>query len=120
MSCEHALLYMHTSREINHEIPIMNLFLILMLKKPFFFYCKIKTPFFFFFRLSVFFFFHEHSRFTAQQGKGEGIYSTPLYHFHPLHRYLDISREVTAESSHLHIASSRTRTRILQFSSASR
>ena len=35
-------------------------------------------------------FFHAHSRFTGQQGKGEGIYLTPLYHFHPLHRHLDI------------------------------
>ena len=43
------------------------------------------------------------SRFTRQQGKGEGIYLTPLYHFHPLHRHLDISREITAESSPLHI-----------------
>ena len=43
-------------------------------------------------------FFQEHSRFTGQQGKGEGIYLTPLYHFHPLHRHLDISRAITAES----------------------
>ena len=46
--------------------------------------------FFFFFFIRVF--FHEHSRFAGQQGKGEGIYLTPLYHFHPLHRRLDISR----------------------------
>ena len=32
----------------------------------------------------------------------------PLYHYHPLHRHLDISRAITAESSPLHIASSRT------------
>ena len=42
---------------------------------------------------SIFFstwvFFHEHSQLTWQQGKGEGIYLTPLYHFHPLHRHLD-------------------------------
>ena len=25
----------------------------------------------------------------GQQGKGEGIYLTPLYHFYPLHRHLD-------------------------------
>ena len=103
-----------TSRETNHEIPIMNLFLILMLKKPVF-KCKIKTPFFSFFFYLFFFFFHEHSRFTGQQGKGEDIYLTPLYHFYPLHRHLDISRAVTAESSPLHIASSRTRTRNLRF-----
>ena len=34
---------------------------------------------FFFF---IWVFFHEHSRFTGQQWKGEGIYLTPLYHFH--------------------------------------
>ena len=44
-----------------------------------------------------FFFFHEHSRFSGQQGKGEGIYLTALYHFHPFHRHLDISRAITAE-----------------------
>ena len=33
---------------------------------------------------------------------------TPHYHFHPLHRHLDISWVITAESSPLHIASSRT------------
>ena len=53
----------------------------------------------------VWVFFHEHSRITVLQGKGEGIPLTPQYHFHPLHRHLDISREFTAESSHLHVAS---------------
>ena len=33
---------------------------------------------FFFFFFSIWVFFHEHSRFTGQQGKGEGIYLTPL------------------------------------------
>ena len=51
------------------------------------------------FFFSIWVFFHEHSRFTGQQGKGEGIYLTPLYHFHPLHRHLDISRAIAAESS---------------------
>ena len=46
-------------------------------------------------------------------GEGEGISLTPHYHFHPLHRHLDISRAITAESSPLHIASNRTRTRNL-------
>ena len=73
---------------------------------------------FFFFPIWVF--FHEHSRFTVQQGKGEGIYLTPLYHFQPLHRHLDISQVITAESSPLHIAGSRTRTGNLWFPSASR
>ena len=78
----------------------------------------IYTNFFFFF--SIWVFFHEHSRFTGQQGKGEGIYLTPLYHFHPLHRHLDISRAIAAESSPLQIAGSRTRTGNLWFPSASR
>ena len=69
---------------------------------------------------SIWVFFHEHSRFTGQQGKGEGIYLTPLYHFHPLHRHLHISREITAGGSPLHIASSWTRTGNLRFASASR
>ena len=68
---------------------------------------------------SIWVFFHEHSRFTGQQGKGEGIYLTPLYHFNPLHGHLDISRTITAESSPLHIAGSRTRTGNLWFPSAS-
>ena len=70
-----------------------------------------------FFFFSIWVFFHEHSRFTGQQGKGEGIYLTPLYHFHPLHGHLDISRAVTAESSPLHIASSRALRTSLSLSS---
>ena len=54
-----------------------------------------------FFFLSIWVFFHEHSRFTVQQGKGESIYLTPHYHFHRLHRHLDISRTITVESSPL-------------------
>ena len=40
----------------------------------------------------------KHSRLTGQkeQGKGEDIYLIPLYHFHPLHRHLGISRVITA------------------------
>ena len=41
---------------------------------------------------------------TAGEGGG-GISLTPHYHFHPLHRHLDIRRAITAESSPLHIAS---------------
>ena len=63
----------------------------------------------FFVFFSIWISFHEHSRFVGQQGKGEGIYLTPHYHFHSLHRHLDISRVITAESSPLHIAGSRTR-----------
>ena len=56
------------------------------------------------------FFFHEYSRFTGQQKKGKGISLTPHYHFHPLYRYLYISRAITVESLPLHIASSQTQT----------
>ena len=55
-------------------------------------------------------FFHKHSRFTGQQGKGEAISLSPLYHVRSLHRHLDISRAITAGSSPLHIACSQTRT----------
>ena len=72
------------------------------------------------FFFSMWVFFHERSRITGLQGKGEGISLTPHYHFHPLHRHLDISRAITAESSPLHIAISRTRTGNLWFPSASR
>ena len=79
-------------------------------------YCKIfKNTFF-----SVWVFFHDHSRITGLQGKEEGISLTLHYHFHPLHRYLHISRAITAESSPLHIGSSQTQTGNLWFPSASR
>ena len=39
-------------------------------------------------------------------GEGVGISLTPHYYFHPLHRHLDNSWAITAESSSLHIASS--------------
>ena len=57
---------------------------------------------------------------TGLQGKGEGIPLTPHYHFYILHRHLDISQAITAESSPQLIASSRTRTGNLWFPSASR
>ena len=65
-------------------------------------------PFLIFFPIWVF--FHNHSWITGLHGKGEGISSTPHYHFHPLHRHLDISRAITAESSPPHIGRSRTGT----------
>ena len=65
-------------------------------------------PLIFYFYLFIF--FHGHSRFTGQQEKDEVISLTPLYHFHPLPRHLDISRAITAASSPPHIASSWTRT----------
>ena len=76
---------------------------------------------------NFFFFFFFYQGFLSRTftihgtaGKGEGIYLTPLYHFHPLHWHLGISRAITAESSPLHIAGSRTRTGNLWFPSASR
>ena len=60
--------------------------------------------------LSIRLFFHDHSRITGLQGKGEGVSVTPHYHFHPLHRHLDINWAITAEKSTLHIGSSRTQT----------
>ena len=47
-------------------------------------------------------FFHEHSRFTAQHKKKEGISLTSHYNFHPIHKHLDISRAITVESLPLH------------------
>ena len=85
-------------------------------KSDFFLLYTIYVWFFF----SIWVFFHKHSRITGLQGKGEGISLTPHYHFHPLHRHLDISRAITAESSPLHIASSRTRAGNLWFPSPSR
>ena len=48
---------------------------------------------------SICVFFHEHSQITALQGKGKNILLTLHNHFHPLHRYLDISYAITAENS---------------------
>ena len=64
---------------------------------------------------SICVFFHEHSRFTGQQGKGEVICLIPFYHFHSLHRHLDISRVITLGSTPLHIAIRGTRTWNLWF-----
>ena len=55
----------------------------------------------FFFFFSIWVSFHEYSPITGLQGKVEGISLTPHYHLHPLHRHLDISRAITAESSPL-------------------
>ena len=56
---------------------------------------------------SVWLFFHEYSRLTGQQVKGETISLYPFYHFHLLHRHLDISWIIAAESSPLQITGSR-------------
>ena len=42
--------------------------------------------------------------FTGQQGKGDAIALTPLYHFHPLLRHLEVNQAITAESSPQHKA----------------
>ena len=52
-------------------------------------------------------------------GEGGGYPFTLLYYFHTLDKHLGISRENAAESSLLHIASSRARTANLCFSKAS-
>ena len=44
------------------------------------------------------------------KGRSEDISLSPLYHFHLLHRHLDISWMATGERSPVHIASSRTST----------
>ena len=64
---------------------------------------------------SVLVFFCERSRIKGLQRKGEGISLTPHYHVRPLHRHLNISQAITAESSPLHIASNRTRTETFGF-----
>ena len=56
---------------------------------------------------SIWISFHEHSRFIGQQGNGEAISVTPLYHFHSLHRHLghlEIILAITTEILPLHIA----------------
>ena len=45
-------------------------------------------------------------------GGGEGYFSKSSFSLHPLYRHLDISRMINAESSPLHITSSRTRTKL--------
>ena len=50
---------------------------------------------FVFFLSGVFF---TKSWFTGQQGKGKIISLTPLYHLYPLHKHLNISKVIAAES----------------------
>ena len=45
------------------------------------------------------------------------LYLIPLYHIHPLHEHLHLSRAITAESSHLNMASGQTLTRNVWFPS---
>ena len=53
-------------------------------------------------------------------GKGDANSITPLNHFYPLYRHLEISRAITADSSPLDIASNLTRTGNPLLPSASR
>ena len=113
----HLIFFFYWSMNINHfRGDFLNLHLNVLNSPAWMFWRTPEEDFFFF---SIWVFFQEHSRFTGQQGKGEGIYLTPLYHFHPLHRHLDISRAIAAESSPLHIAGSQTGTGNLWFPSAS-
>ena len=70
----------------------------------------LRHEFCFLFFCSIWLFFREYSRFTGQQEKGKAISFYPFYHFHQLHRHLDISRVIAAESSPLRIAGSRNQT----------
>ena len=72
-----------------------------------------------FYFFSIWVFFHKDSQFTGQQGEGEAITLTPLYHFHLLHRLLNITWAITADSSPLQIASSRTTTANFWFTNES-
>ena len=65
------------------------------------------------------FFFHPRFSFINIH-EGEAISLTPFYLFLPLHRNQGISRAITAESSLLHIRSSRTRIGNFYMPSASR
>ena len=56
-------------------------------------YSRISFLFFFFYQG----FFSWISWFKGQQGEEKAISLTPLYHFHQLHRYLDISQVIAAE-----------------------
>ena len=109
--CHLFFIFSHILIVIIHITPIKHMHL---------FYCT----FFGIFPIIFDFFFYldflSHSRITGLQGNREGISLTPHYHFHPLQKHLDIGRAITAGSSALHIASSRTRTGILWFRSASR
>ena len=61
-----------------------------------------------------------HDIYNYQDNRGRWRLSLiPLCHIHPLHKHLHISRMITAESSHLRLASGRTLTRNPWFPSAS-
>ena len=95
---------------INYQAPIKGISVIPGEKS-----CS-KGPSFFFYRSFLSRPFTDHR--TAGEGR-RGISLTSHYPFHPLHRYLDISRAITTETSSLYIGSIHTRTRSLCFPSAS-
>ena len=64
---------------------------------------------------STWVFLHEHSQFTGKQNRMEAISLTPLNHFHPFQKHLDINQVITVESSTLNIARSQNRTGNLSF-----
>ena len=76
--------------------------------------CKAEFAFLFCF-FSIWLFFHKYSRLTGQQVKEKAVSWYPFYHFHPLHRQLDIIRVIAAESSPLRTAGSPTWTENLWY-----
>ena len=40
--------------------------------------------------------------FIGQKGKGDAISLTPLYHFHLLHRHLEVNQAITPDGSPQH------------------
>ena len=69
----------------------------------------------------VFFWFPFTNIHNSQDNREKGnAFLTSLYHFHSLHRQLDISLAITAAYSPLHIASCRIRTGNIWFPRASR
>ena len=70
----------------------------------------VKHDLFFLFFCSIWLLFHKYSRFTGQQVKWEFVSLYLFYHFHPLHRHLDIIWVIVADRLPLRMAGSRNRT----------
>ena len=64
---------------------------------------------------SIWVFFHNHLRITRLWERGEGISLTLQYHFHPLHRLLDITQVITPENSPLHKVAAEKKTETFGF-----
>ena len=71
--------------------------------------------FFFYFA----FFFFSLDIHDSQDSRWERSILTPIYHFHPLQKHLDISQAIAAKSPPQNIASDQTGTENLWFLSAS-